>query len=121
PMSPEEYSRYNTLTVESLEDACRSKPRGRSRAKPSSRPRSSSRGIDRKHKSSSRNASRRYSRGRSSERATSGLVSPASPVPMSAAGEDIRNPSQKFEESLRLVTVDRERLRNTQRSTSRRP
>jgi hypothetical protein len=142
PMSPEEFARYNTGTeslagtesfagTESYEDTYRakretSKQRSRGRVgKAHSRTRSPSRAVDGKQKSSSRNASRRYSRGRSTERGVSALASPTSPVPMSASGEDIYKQSSAFEESLRFVTVDRERLRSRQRSrqrsSSRRP
>ncbi|KAN0084926.1 hypothetical protein V8E54_001393 [Elaphomyces granulatus] len=130
PMSPEEFARYNTGT-ESFEDSYRAKTetgkqRSRGRVgKANSRTRSPSRTVDGKQKSTSRNASRRYSRGRSAERGVSALASPTSPVPMSASGEDIYKQSSTFEESLRFVTVDRERLRSRQRSrqrsSSRRP
>lgn len=129
PMSPEEFAKYNAST-ESLGGAStdtrkhrsRSAGKGGSRARTSSstrkrRHRSSSRGIDRKLKSSSRNASSCRSRGRSRDRGISAVRSPTSPIPMSPSGDEIR----RFEESLRLVAIDRERLRSQQRSSSRRP
>lgn len=126
PMFPEEFAKYNAST-ESLGASTdtrkhRSRSKAGSRARTSSstrerRRRSSSRGIDRKLKSSSRNASGRRSRGRSRDRGVSAIRSPTSPLPMSPSGDEIR----KFEESLRLVEIDRERLRSQQRSTSRRP
>ncbi|KAH8696420.1 WD domain, G-beta repeat protein [Talaromyces proteolyticus] len=125
PMSPEEFAKYNA-SVESL-GTDRAKPRsrshtkGRSRARDSSttenRQRSTSRGVDKKNKARSRNSSRRrHSRGRSSDRNRSVLQSPSSPLPMSPS-EELRG----FEESLRFVTSDRERLQRSQpRSSSRR-
>lgn len=123
PMSPEEFAKYNA-SAESLGASTQaSKHRSRSQGKAGSRVRtpsatkhrhrSTSRGVDRKHKVSSRNASR----GRSGDRGLSTARSPTSPLPMSPSGEEIRG----FETSLRLVTVDRERLRSQQRSSSRRP
>ncbi|GAM34837.1 hypothetical protein TCE0_015r02683 [Talaromyces pinophilus] len=124
PMSPEEFAKYNA-SVESLgtdasKHRSRSHTKGSSRVRSSSkndrRQRSSSRGIDRKQKVKSRNSSRRQSRGRSGDRSKSGIRSPTSPLPMSPS-EDVRG----FEDSLRFVTSDRERLhRSRQRSSSRR-
>lgn len=136
PMSPDEFAQYNAST-ESFEDLYRTKaeagkPRSRSRLRTGSsrtrtpslaerrRHRSSSRRKDCKMKSSSRNASRRRNelsiRGRGSDREGSAIRSPSSPLPMSPVGI---NPN--FEDSLRLVAIDRERLRSQQRSSSRRP
>lgn len=133
PMSPEDFVRHNA-SVESVQSNLDSeKPRNRSRhGKASSRnrhvstterrQRSSSRGTEKKQKASSRHRSR----GRSGDRDISNIStirSPTSPIPMSPSGEDQQSNSRAFEESLRLVTVDRERLRsrNRDRSTSRRP
>jgi hypothetical protein len=125
PMSPEEFAKYNA-SVESLgtdtsKHRSRSHNKGSSRVRDSSthdrRHRSTSRGIDRKQKAS-RNSSRPQSRGRSNDRNKSGMQSPTSPLPMSPATEETRG----FEDSLRFVTSDRERLhRSRQRSSSRRP
>jgi hypothetical protein len=78
----------------------------------------------------SRTASRRQSpepnrdvtgRGRSkSKRDGSTLRSPSSPLPMSHDGIELSKPPADFQETLRLVSVDRERLRSQQRSLSRR-
>ncbi|OKL57840.1 hypothetical protein UA08_07189 [Talaromyces atroroseus] len=126
PMSPEEFAKYNA-SVESF-DTDASKYRSRSHAKGSSRVRdssthgrrhrSTSRGIDRKQQARSRNSTSRHSRGRSNDRNKSGIRSPTSPLPMSPAADEARG----FEDSLRFVTSDRERLhRSRQRSSSRRP
>lgn len=124
PMSPEEFAKYNA-SVESLSNTVskhrsRSHTKGSSRVRTSStadrRHRSTSRGVDRKHKAKSRNSSRRESRGRSNSRTKSGIRSPTSPLPMSPA-EDRRG----FEDTMRFVTSDRERLhRSRPRSSSRR-
>ncbi|EED13085.1 WD domain, G-beta repeat protein [Talaromyces stipitatus ATCC 10500] len=123
PMSPEEFAKYNasveSLSAEITKRRSRSHTKGSSRVRASSKAdrhqRSTSRGIERKHKVKSRNSSRR-SRGRSGDRSKSGVRSPTSPLPMSPA-EDMRG----FEDSLRFVTSDRERLhRSRQRSSSRR-
>lgn len=134
PMSPGDFAQYNAST-ESFEDIYRAKaeagkPRSRSKSSRARTPslaerrrhRSSSRGKDRKMKSSSRNTSRRRERneltirGRGSDREGSAIRSPSSPLPMSPVG---LNPN--IEDNLRLVTVDRERVRAQQRSSSRRP
>ncbi|KAL1971308.1 hypothetical protein VTN77DRAFT_260 [Rasamsonia byssochlamydoides] len=125
PMSPEEFAKYNASTESLGGSTDTRKHRSRSHGKGSSRARTPSSTADRRHrsssrgklKSSSRNASGRRSRGRSRDRGASAVRSPTSPLPMSPSGDDIR----RFEESLRLVTIDRERLRSQQRSSSRRP
>lgn len=111
PMSPEELARYNASTEGNGKSSGTASRRSRSRAK--SRARStSSRGVDRKHKVSSRGTSRA---GRGKDRDHSGNRSPISPIATSSSKEELRG----FEESLRFVTMDRER-RSRQRSSSRR-
>lgn len=109
PMSPEDVARYcastdSVATTSGTADR-RSRSRGKSRARSTS-----SRGVDRKRKVSSRAASRT---GRSRDRDGSAIRSPTSPKTNEAL-------LRGFEDSLRLVTMDRER-RSQHRSSSRRP
>lgn len=130
PMSPEDFVRHNA-SVESIQSYVdseklhnrsrqgKSSSRSRNVATTERRQRSSSRGTEKKHKASSRHRSHDHS----ADRAFSAIRSPKSPVAMSPSGEDRPSNARSFEESLRLVTGDRERLRsrNRDRSGSRRP
>ncbi|KAL1886610.1 hypothetical protein Plec18167_000542 [Paecilomyces lecythidis] len=134
-MSLDKFSRYNTST-DSFEGTYGarsdiSKPRSRSKLRnENSRIRTSSSTAERrhrhpsKHKGSSRNRSRQRSRdpsgrNRSSERDAFASTLPAHPS-SPPQDNDVRL-EPHFEESLRLVSIDRERRQSRQRSSSRRP
>lgn len=82
-------------------------------------------------KAGSRTISRRQSpdarseksgRGRSKSKAEgSGLRSPTSPMPMSPQAKHYQRSEEEEEDGLRMLAVDRQRLRSQQRSGSRRP
>ncbi|KAJ9247944.1 hypothetical protein DTO195F2_8983 [Paecilomyces variotii] len=134
-MSLDKLSRYNTST-DSFEGTYGarsdiSKPRSRSRLRNGSSQIRTSSTAERRHrypsknKGSSRNRSRQRSRdpsgrNRSSERDAFAFTLPARPTSPSVQDSNARL-EPHFEESLRLVSIDRERRQSRHRSSSRRP
>lgn len=124
PSSSEDLARYNTRTPNQDGAGKHSSKKGSRVRKPSSRTSSE----NRRNRSASRNTASRVGhkndasgRGRSMDRLGSKVRYPSSPSAATPVGG--HNPFQdgNFEDPLRLVAGDRERLRSRQRSSSRRP